>query len=58
MSLESDRYWARFLAKAREKQRLVRLICSTRDQVRRQRLGNKKPPCGGVLRRVTPADHN
>lgn len=39
MSLESDRYWARFLAEARRKKRLRRLTFTTRDLVRRQRLG-------------------
>lgn len=39
MSLEADRWWARFLAEARRKQKLRRLTLTTRDLVRRQRLG-------------------
>lgn len=37
--LDPDRWWARFLAVARTKQRLVRLVSRTRDLVRRRRLG-------------------
>lgn len=39
MTLEADRYWAKFLAEARRKQKLRRLTLMTRDLVRRQRLG-------------------
>lgn len=39
MSLESDRWWARFLAESRRKQKLRRLTLMTRDLVRRQRRG-------------------
>ena len=39
MSLESDRWWAKFFADARRKKRLRRLTLMTRDLVRRQRLG-------------------
>lgn len=41
MTLEADRYWAKFLAEARRKARLHRLTLRTRDLIRRQRRGGR-----------------